>query len=441
MSRVVARGRFASRKIPSRIKGGLQSNAVTELTTEQEARFPEFARKWIDIGLSTQQADRERFEAAIGGHYAQVNRKKPRVIWLPCPISAALSAVCYARLVRRQLVGRSGNDVSVDSAIRSSVDVDTAVGNAIRSAVCDAVDSAINSRADVADDGALRSVLSTAVINSIRRELVRTVRDSVRGRVYLDVCEVVDNAVRNAVGEDVDSAIRGAVDSAVVNVVDSATSIAIGSAVRRASRACFGGATVDAGCCAWADYFNEVFGIATERNFLEIVQSCGYYWTLHGVCFASERPSEIHLDNDGRLHCETGMSVRYAGSGWGLFRWHGVSVPDEWSLSRGSLTPSKVLKHSNVEQRRAAIEMLGWARILSDLNARTIDSDPDPQIGDLVEVELPDLSEKVKFLRVKCGTGRDFAIGVPPHITKALDAQAWVVGLEPAEFVKPEVRA
>jgi len=56
-------------------------------------------------------------------------------------------------------------------------------------------------------------------------------------------------------------------------------------------------------------------------------------------------------------------------------------------------------------------------------------------------VKLPDLREKAKFLRVQCGTGREFAIGIPPHINKALDAQAWIVGLEPSDFIKPEIRA
>ncbi|QPF86985.1 hypothetical protein IC762_12095 [Bradyrhizobium genosp. L] len=108
---------------------------------------------------------------------------------------------------------------------------------------------------------------------------------------------------------------------------------------------------------------------------------------------------------------------------------------------RNSLTPADALKQTNLELRRAACEILGWSRILTSLKAKTIDSDPDPQIGDLVEVKLPDLREKAKFLRVQCGTGREFAIGIPPHITKALDAQAWIVGLEPQDFIKPEIRA
>jgi hypothetical protein len=123
-----------------------------------------------------------------------------------------------------------------------------------------------------------------------------------------------------------------------------------------------------------------------------------------------------------------------------LWNWHGTAVPSEWITEREKLRPDVVLKTSNLEQRRAGCEILGWTRILSGLNARTIDRDSDPEIGELVEVNLPDLSRPAKFLRVRCGTGREFAVGIPPQISKALDAQAWMVGLEPSDFVRPEIR-
>lgn len=309
---------------------------ITKLTPDQEARFPEFVRKWIDIGLSTVPADRPRAEAAIAGLYKLANLKEPRVIWLPCPISAALSAVCYAAIIQHRLVAKPKG--AVDSAVRSAV----------------------------------------------------------RSAVY--------------------------------------------SAVRDGGRAFFGGSIWNAGYSAWADYFNEVCAIAIDRNFLEMTQSCGFYWTLDGICFASERSSEIHLDDQGRLHCEAGMSIKYAGTGWGLFHWHGTQIPAEWIIDRDNLKPAHVLKCANIEQRRAGCEMLGWAHILKQLNARTIDRDADPEIGELVEVSLPDLATPAKFLRVRCGTGREFAIGIPPNINKALDAQAWMIGLKPKDFNRPEIR-
>jgi hypothetical protein len=89
------------------------------------------------------------------------------------------------------------------------------------------------------------------------------------------------------------------------------------------------------------------------------------------------------------------------------------------------------LSWPNIEQRRAAAEILGWAKILDALKAKSIDKDSDPQIGELFVADLPD-SPGQKFLRVRCGTGRDFCLPVAPHLMTALAANAWTFGFEKA---------
>lgn len=188
---------------------------IMSLTDAQKARFPEFVNKWIDIGLSTEPANREKSEAAIAGLYRLAKLKEPRVIWLPCPISAALSAVVYGGITahRRALQGET-----------------------------------------VKNSGSVRSAVYSAVYSAVR------------------------------------------------------------SAARSAGNAFFGGSIWNAGYSAWADYFNEVIGISIDRNFLDITENCGFYWTLDDVCFASERPSYIRRDAEGRLHCENcGDSVVESG--------------------------------------------------------------------------------------------------------------------------------
>ena len=91
------------------------------------------------------------------------------------------------------------------------------------------------------------------------------------------------------------------------------------------------------------------------------------------------------------------------------------------------------------EERRAACEILGWANILRELDAKVINEDGDPEIGTLVEVDLPDIG-KEKFLRVLCGTKREFALPVPPDMKTALQANAWTFGMDIKDFVVPEVR-
>ena len=91
----------------------------------------------------------------------------------------------------------------------------------------------------------------------------------------------------------------------------------------------------------------------------------------------------------------------------------------------------------NAEQGRALSEMLGWARVLRALDATVIDAHPDPEIGTLLECEVR--GEITRFLRVRCGTGREFARAVPPDIASAQSAQDWMWGLAADEYA-PEVR-
>ncbi len=77
--------------------------------------------------------------------------------------------------------------------------------------------------------------------------------------------------------------------------------------------------------------------------------------------------------------------------------------------------------------------------MLSQLQPRTIDRDPDEQIGELIEVDLPG-SGRERFIRVLCGTGRRFVLPVPPQMTSALQANAWTYGLDASDLRALEVR-
>ena len=181
--------------------------------------------------------------------------------------------------------------------------------------------------------------------------------------------------------------------------------------------------------CGWQDPILEKFAIA------ERLTEAGWTWWNSSVFVASDRPLFIHRDADGQLHSETGHAIEYR-DGWGFSCWHGVRIPDEWLT--GALTPDRALTWKKVEQRRAACEILGWAMILESLAATTIDVDADPEIGELLEAEIPG-SGKERFLRVRCGTGRTFVLPVPRDMKTALEANSWTYGIATYEY-KPEVR-
>ncbi len=175
----------------------------------------------------------------------------------------------------------------------------------------------------------------------------------------------------------------------------------------------------------------------------EIAQTCMWWWPFSKVCIVSDRPASISLDEQERLHNENGPAIAFR-DGFAVYAWRDVTVPAAWIESRDSLNSSTALAVKNVEQRRAACEIIGWDRVLSDpkLNPIVIDEDA-PHIGTLIQVDLPDAPQQW-FLRYRCATGRMFAEPVTDKFfNTALKANAggngWRGEGDPLSFI-PFVR-
>lgn len=187
----------------------------------------------------------------------------------------------------------------------------------------------------------------------------------------------------------------------------------------------------------------EITGISHDvptdliENFMNLMKSAGIVAPFEDVCICTERPTLLSFNDSGDLHSSTGPAVQYA-DGWSLYYWNGVSIPGEWIENKQSLKPETALTLENLEQRRCAAEILGWANVLATLPHRVINEDKDPMIGKLLSVDLPDSPDE-RFLRVLCGTGREFAIRVDKSCRTAMEAQERIHSVGPGEY-KPEGR-
>ena len=199
----------------------------------------------------------------------------------------------------------------------------------------------------------------------------------------------------------------------------------------------------------WAQYdsyltaMRDILGLRLKEHenykYWEEAAIHGTFRVMHEkFCIISDFPEMLKIDDQNRAHGQDGPSHRWR-DGWSLYHWHGVAVPEHWIIKKETLTAKEAMTWVNIEQRRAAIEIVGWANVLEQLDAKIINEDGDPEIGTLVEVNLPDLGRE-RFLKVKCGTGRIFAIPVPPDTKTALEGQAWTFGVELKDFTVPEVR-
>ena len=363
---------------------------IDKLTDEQAAQMPAWRDKWIAIGLSTERADRAKFEAAVVRCYAAAKLAPPkRIVWVLSPLIMALAAPIAAYLLNK--------------------------GGAVR--------------------GAVRGAVGDAV------------RGAVGGAVGVAVGGAVDGAVRVAVGDAVDGAVDGAVDDAVHGAVGDAVGDVPAFILSNYYNYIGGQFWVGGwwGAPTSVSFFRDVCELELPTSIAEAGQayqdtceSACWWWPHTNFVMVCERPTQINRDTQGRLHSVTGPAIVWP-DGWGVHSWHGTTVPAKWIEQGVALDPAEVLTHSNVEQRRAGAEIVGWKNILAKLNPRVIDKDYDPQIGTLLEVDLPDAPSE-RFLQVRCGTGRDFVLPVPREYNTALEANAATYNVPPQLLRQIEVR-
>jgi hypothetical protein len=384
-------------RTPSKVLGGI--------TAEEKARLDAHAAKWIANAMSTEPVAPGRLVPAIKALYAAAGLKEPRVVIVPSPLVMVFAggfaaAIWWARknnskALRDRLAFNSATYSATLSATRSATDSPTR--SATRSATLSPTDSATLSATLSATYSATLSAT-----DSIPERFASLARDigSEFGVDHIFMLRCAQNWYSMYQGGNMWSAYD-----------------------------------------CYLTAFRDVLGLVLpEHEKYKAWEACaieGGFRVMHeDFCIVSDRPEILRVDAENRPHCEDGPSHRWR-DGWSLYHWHGVRIPDEWMQGKKP-TAQEALMWPNIEQRRAACEIVGWSKIMEQLDARVIDAHENDEIGTLLEAEIPD-SGRERFLRVRCGTGRAFCLPVPPHCTTAMEANAWSYGLDPNEFA-PEVR-
>ena len=382
-----------------------------KLTEEHKALLPMWRDKWIKNAMSVKamdEHDKEQMRRAIKGLYESAGLKAPppgRIIFVPSPFVARFAGGFAAAIWHKR------KNAATYDATRDATDGATyaATRAATRAATYDATYAATRAATRAATYDATRDATDAATDAATDETENKNWFSSIRG--FLSV------SVRLGVG---DFGLKCAVEASKM----------------------YQGGNQWSAYDSFLSFFKDVVKldllIYDRYKHWQVAAEHGSYRIMHPeFCIISDRPEILTVDDQNRPHGENGPFCKWR-DGMALYSWHGVRIPEYWMTERHKLTPEIALKWPNIEQRRAACEILGWANILKQLSAKIIDRDSDQQIGTLLEVSLPDLG-KEKFLRVTCGTGREFAMPVPPDMQTALQANAWTYNLEPKDYM-PEIR-
>jgi hypothetical protein len=194
----------------------------------------------------------------------------------------------------------------------------------------------------------------------------------------------------------------------------------------------------------------------------DIAESANWWFPYDGVCLISERPTVCTLDDDRRLHNETGPAMAYA-DGWAVHAWHGVRVPSFVIEHPETITAQHIRDEQNAEVRRVMLEQMGWEKFCASANMRVLHEDhletrfstipvselvepgtrlitsyrPGKETAQLLEAEdLADYEERpLRFVRLTDpSTGRQYVIRVRHDHTRCYEAVAWTFGLTEEEY-------
>ena len=401
---------------------------ITELATEHIARFDEWAEKWVQVGLSTEPADFDRAIEAALKVYELENRNQPMIILrMGSPLGALVGrrlSLFFLRELKKMAPVHPSED-ALDQILNQAWTASGHghVGKKIRNQVMEQIRFHIRESGGEygeaqGEEGVRREEIWDQawkqIWEQVRWQVRWQVREQVRGPVWDQVQDQVWEQVRwhaQAKGLFWEQGFQsGATNAPYISVVSFFRDIVGLEFVNPAQ---------------------ELFNVAET-----LALSCGPVWWHENVLVISDRPEQIRRDGEGRLHNDAGPSICFR-DGWSMYHWHGVAIPGDW-VTGGPPSAKEALLWENMEQRQVACEMVGWKNILKELSAKVINEDDDPEIGILLEAEIPD-SGKERFLKVRCGTGREFVLPVPPHVNTALEANAWTWDIEDYEY-RPEVR-
>jgi len=182
----------------------------------------------------------------------------------------------------------------------------------------------------------------------------------------------------------------------------------------------------DADWLSWFAFWSKEAGLKCGRQLygLRAVNgACGWWWPFENVCVVTDRPAEIYLDVEGRLHNATGPAIRYR-DGFGVYAWKGRRVEREVLL--GAVTVERIEEERNAEIRRILVERYGASAYVRDAGAVEVASD---EYGTLYRKDQEG-DEPIFVVKVICPTtGHEYFLGVDPAAyggSAALSARAAV---------------
>lgn len=166
-----------------------------------------------------------------------------------------------------------------------------------------------------------------------------------------------------------------------------------------------------------------------------VVRDVGEY----NFAVISDRPSEVHLDDQRRLHNEKGLAVKWR-DGTGIYSIEGHYVPRWIVETPDKITCDAINGEENLETRRIMTQQMGLERYLIESSARIVDGDASftnirKKSSTLTRILMEDPHGQRFMVGTDGGTGRVYVMEVPSGCRTCEQAHVFLAGVPDSRVV------
>jgi len=474
---------------------------ITELTAKQEKGIKEWRDHCLAIGRDTSPVDREATMSVFNDFYKRLGYKPPRYWWCQSPFSARTIINLFKNGTIGIIKKEIGNNIednlgtnirvniedniwmdfgviienniwaNIEAKIEGNIwdntwaNIETKIKDYISANIGANIrdDIAANIRGNIVNniwDNIQNNILSNIRANietniwdniwgnikdNIRANIGGNIVDNIRANIRANIAANIGGNIGGNIGDNIrDNLWNNIKDNIRVNIRDNLWNN-IRANTKTTTTCCW--AQHDINWIAYFLYYLRYGLLVYDKNFevigqwFRLAQSAGWCYTFENTVFVCEKPNELHLNREGRLHKDLGPALKYSDD-YCLWMLNGVRVP-QWLVEKRDteIDASKIVEIDNVDVRREFIRKVGIDRIVYKLGAKTIDTKT-YNIGgyelpyQLLEIDIR--GTKYKALKMQNPSLSEVwhVEFVPDSCKSVLDAWNFRVGLEPQQIDK-----
>ena len=304
---------------------------INILTSEQEAKIPEFINKWVN--MTSGKTDAVASNKIVTEMYRSMGKEPPSILHFTSPLICLLAFSFTKKMLRSQLrsqlcsyLGPMHFTTQLYSQLRSQFHLQ------------------LGPRLDLRLDNHLSSQVSSPLNSQLESQL------------GLQLYSHLDSQL----GTGLDSQLESLFDSQLHSQLDLQLRSQLSSRFQSHYTPVWG--------LSWAVYYDFCKHIGVKFNkdklrlFTAFVSNIHFCLPYNKLFIYSDKPTKIHWKNR-LLHNEKGKAVEYA-DGWGWYCLNGIPMrPDYVTAPAHQITPEMVLKERNVDMRRELLRKAGVFRM------------------------------------------------------------------------------